>query len=410
MKVSIIVCVYNTKEEYLDKCLNSICTSTLEDYEVLVIDDGSTKDYREIVEKYNPVYVKTENRGLLAARLFGIMIAKGEYIAFVDSDDTVTFNYHAPMLEAAEADDCDIVINDWAFKTEASVATCKGDSTISDSFCVEGDEALKKYTSQCGREQSYFVMWNKLFKKELLRRAKADLEATDAIMQKQVYAEDVLNTFFAFKHAKKVKNIHTGYYFYHLHDEQSVSVSSFLSLVAQVDAMTKTLKTISNNIGNNKYAQEISEDIKSWHEMMARTHYSYAKALKEDGACEYVKSEYKIEKLSLSKAKDSYGYIASGLLGKNFESIDSVMRWIYKKGQDVSVNYDACDEYIAASLSYIEKKKGIKITYSKDAEITIIRKKNSFKERLFHSKFINTLGMTLFPKGSKLRSFFKSKL
>lgn len=410
MKVSIIVCVYNTKEEYLEKCLGSICTSTLEDYEVLVIDDGSTKNYQEIIERYSPVYVKTENRGLLAARLYGIMLAKGDYIAFVDSDDTVTFNYHAPMLEAAENENCDIVINDWAFKTESTVATCKGDSTIVGDFCAEGDEALKKYTSQCGREQSYFVMWNKLFKKELLRKAKADLETTDAIMQKQVYAEDVLNTFFAFKHAKKVKNIHTGYYFYHLHEGQSVSVSSGLGLIAQVDAMTQTLKTISASVGENKYADEILENIKSWHEMMSRTHYSYAKSLKEEGACEYVKATYGVEKPSLSKAKDSYGYIASGLLGKNFEDIDGVMRWIYKKGQDVSVNYDACDKYIASSLSYIEKKKGIKITCSKNAEIVLIRRKNSFKERLFHSKLVNTLGMALFPKGSKLRSFFKSKL
>ena len=102
MKTSIIVCLYNTENKKFEKCMNSICTSTLTDYEVLVIDDGSTEDYTEIIEKYNPVYVKTQNRGLLAARLYGIALARGEYIAFVDSDDAVTFNYHAPMVEEAE--------------------------------------------------------------------------------------------------------------------------------------------------------------------------------------------------------------------------------------------------------------------------------------------------------------------
>ena len=95
MKLSIVVCVYNTKREYFDACLKSIRESTLkkEDYELLVVDDGSSEDYSEIIEKYDPVYVKTDNRGLLSARLYAIMIAKGEYIAFCDADDTVSLNY-----------------------------------------------------------------------------------------------------------------------------------------------------------------------------------------------------------------------------------------------------------------------------------------------------------------------------
>ena len=410
MKLSIIVCLYNTKKELLDKCLNSVCTSTLEDYELLLIDDGSSVDYSEIIEKYSPVYVKTENRGLLAARLYGIMLAKGEYIAFVDSDDTVTFNYHAPMLSVAEKENCDIVINDWAFKTKSSVASCPADTTISGDFCVENDDVLKKYAAQNGREQSYFVMWNKLFKKELLQAAKRDLETTDAIMQKQVYAEDVVNTFFAFKHAKKVKNIHTGYYLYHLHEEQSVSVSSAKALKEQIDAMTRTLDIMKKNIGDNKYKNEIFESICRWQELMSRTHYSYARSLKDDALCEYVKEKYNVEKPSLSKAKDSYGYIASGLLGSNFEGIDAVLRWIYKKGQDVSINYNKNDKYVDDSLACIEKIKGIKVTCFKDAEIVIPKREISLKDKILHSKFVNSVGMALFPKGSKLRTFFKGKL
>ena len=49
MKLSVIVCVYNTEEKLFEECLNSIYTSTLEDFEVVVIDDGSTKNYTEII-------------------------------------------------------------------------------------------------------------------------------------------------------------------------------------------------------------------------------------------------------------------------------------------------------------------------------------------------------------------------
>lgn len=410
MKLSVIVCLYNTKTELLDKCLNSVCTSTLDDYELLLIDDGSSVDYSEIIEKYKPRYVKTANRGLLAARLYGIMIAKGEYIAFVDSDDTVTFNYHAPMLEMAEKEGCDIVINDWAFKTKSSIAYCKGDSTIVSDFVAEGDETLKKFTSQSGREHSYFVMWNKLFKRELLLNSKKDLEKTDAIMQKQVYAEDVVNSFFAFKHAKKVKNIHTGYYFYHIHDGQSVSVSSFAVLKEQIDAMTRTLRIMKENTGENKFKEEIALDIDRWHALMARTHYSYAKSLGEQDACEYVEKMYNVKNPGLSKAKDSRGYMASGLLGNSFEGVDTILRWIYKKGQDVSVNYDKNNKYVVESLEFIEKSKGIKITASKDAQIVIPKMKNSLKNKIYHNGFVLSLGMALFPKGSKLRKAFRSKL
>ena len=410
MKTSIIVCLYNTKKEHFEKCLNSICTSTLTDYEVLVIDDGSTEDYREIIKKYDPVYVKTQNRGLLAARLYGIALAKGEYIAFVDSDDSVTFNYHLPMVEEAEKNGCDIVINDWAFRTSSTVASCLGDSTVNSDFVLEGDEILKKYTAQRGKEQAYFVAWNKLYKRELLLRAKAEIEKTSAIMQKQVYAEDVINTFFAFKNAKKVKNIHTGYYLYHVHKEQSVSVNGAESLKSQVDEMTRTFSIIASSVGENKYSQEITKDINEWKALMCRVHYSYARSMGKEELCGYVKEKYQNENPTPAKAKDSYGYIASNLLGDRFEGVDAVLRWIYKKGQDVSIKYDKGDKYVTDALAYIENAKGIRISYSKDAQLTIPKRKTSLKNKLVHNRFVTAVGMALFPKGSKLRRAFKSKL
>ena len=189
---------------------------------MLVVDDGSDKDYGEIIEKYHPVYVKTQNRGQLAARTYGLMLAKGDYVAFVDSDDSVTFNYHAPMVEAAADGGYDIVINDWAFKTGSTLAYCKEDSTINSQIELENDEILKQFAAHQGRQHSYFVLWNKVFKKDLLLRAKCEIEKTDVIMKKQTYSEDMLITFFAFKYAKKLKNIHTGYYLYHVHDNQSI--------------------------------------------------------------------------------------------------------------------------------------------------------------------------------------------
>ena len=62
MKLSVIICVYNTEKSYLEKCLDSISSSTLHDYEIVIIDDGSTEDYSEILTKYKVKYSKTENK------------------------------------------------------------------------------------------------------------------------------------------------------------------------------------------------------------------------------------------------------------------------------------------------------------------------------------------------------------
>ncbi|MBO7397990.1 MAG: glycosyltransferase family 2 protein, partial [Clostridia bacterium] len=91
--ISVIVPVYKT-EEYLNQCVESILNQTYKDLEILLIDDGSPDRCGELcddfAERDNRIRVfHTENRGVAAARNFGIREAKGEYIGFVDSDDWI---------------------------------------------------------------------------------------------------------------------------------------------------------------------------------------------------------------------------------------------------------------------------------------------------------------------------------
>lgn len=86
-KLSIIIPVYNTPKHLLEKCLES-CKSN-SDIETILIDDGSNIDYGEIIKKYKIKYIKTTNHGVSYARNLGINISEGEYITFLDSDDTI---------------------------------------------------------------------------------------------------------------------------------------------------------------------------------------------------------------------------------------------------------------------------------------------------------------------------------
>lgn len=92
--LSIIIPVYNTLP-YLDNCLNSIINQTFTDWEMIIVDDGSTDGSSVQCDNYSKndnriIVIHTENRGLSSARNSGMDLAKGKYITFVDSDDEIT--------------------------------------------------------------------------------------------------------------------------------------------------------------------------------------------------------------------------------------------------------------------------------------------------------------------------------
>ena len=114
VKVSVIIPVYNT-EKYLEKCLESVCNQTLSDIEIICINDCSTDNSCEILNRCaaNDERIKIinfpENRGAAAARNAGIDAATGEYIGFVDSDDYIDLNFYEKLYIGATTSNADIV-------------------------------------------------------------------------------------------------------------------------------------------------------------------------------------------------------------------------------------------------------------------------------------------------------------
>jgi len=115
MILSIVVPVYNV-EKYLPKCLDSILNQDIdkEEYEVIVVNDGSTDNCLEIAREYaarvpNIVLINQENQGLSGARNSGIRAAKGKYIQFVDSDDYLEPNVEKVLVEKMERENLDVL-------------------------------------------------------------------------------------------------------------------------------------------------------------------------------------------------------------------------------------------------------------------------------------------------------------
>lgn len=120
MKLSIIVPIYKV-EDYIVRCMEGILHQDLEDYEVIAVDDGSPDRSVEILQEYlntHPVesarvrIIRKENGGLSDARNAGIAEATGEYLWFVDSDDTIAENCLGALYKTASAGDLDLLMFD----------------------------------------------------------------------------------------------------------------------------------------------------------------------------------------------------------------------------------------------------------------------------------------------------------
>lgn len=111
--LSIIIPIYNA-ERYLECCLNSVLNQTFNDFEVLLIDDGSKDCSEHICQKYVEKdkrfkYYQKENGGVSSARNFGLDMASGKYIAFIDADDCIHKNYFEYLIKGAVDNGCGIV-------------------------------------------------------------------------------------------------------------------------------------------------------------------------------------------------------------------------------------------------------------------------------------------------------------
>ncbi len=113
-KVSIIIAIYNM-EKYLEKCICSVSNQSYQNFEVIMVNDGSSDTSEEIIDRYvemNPtkfIKINKANGGLSSARNIAIPVATGEYITFLDADDYFDRDYLKELVNKAESEDLDVV-------------------------------------------------------------------------------------------------------------------------------------------------------------------------------------------------------------------------------------------------------------------------------------------------------------
>lgn len=121
--VSVIIPIYNA-EKYIEECIKSILAQTTSNFEIILVDDGSTDDSLNICNKYkneNVIVIHQKNSGVSAARNAGIKAAKGEFITFVDGDDWLEKDALKNMYDFAKKNNADACFCDRYFKNEDKI-------------------------------------------------------------------------------------------------------------------------------------------------------------------------------------------------------------------------------------------------------------------------------------------------
>lgn len=167
-KVSVIVPVYNV-EQYLRKCLDSLVNQTLDNLEVIVVNDGSPDNSQNIIDEYEKKYpslvkgYKKENGGLSSARNEGLKYATGEYISFVDSDDYLELNALQLMYSKAKEKGYDFVACDlrYVYPNKNIVVSCNLNNDI-ENFDEIRKSMINIYPTAC----------NKIYNKKIFEKIK----------------------------------------------------------------------------------------------------------------------------------------------------------------------------------------------------------------------------------------------
>ncbi|QNF26187.1 glycosyltransferase [Metabacillus elymi] len=299
-KISVIVPVYNV-DEFLPNCISSILEQTYKDIELILINDGSTDKSGEIcnefAEKDDRVKVlHNKNSGPSSARNAGIKLAQGEFIAFVDADDTIEPNMYEILLKHSLEHNADIVV--CPFKTinlvnntEAISSIMKDANIIFDKHKIE-----KQIIPSILNNKTYSLMpiFNKLYKKSLFysNNIKFDTEKSHSedarlnftlltIINNLVYIEQPLYNYFIRERDSLTNKIRSDLHIYafdnknflialskkysldryinNIREHFSRVVLSYLQEIVNSDlSQNQKYKIISDILGNEEFKSDLN--------------------------------------------------------------------------------------------------------------------------------------------------------
>lgn len=290
-KVSIIIPVYNC-EKYLKKCVDSILEQTYDNFELLLVNDGSTDNSLEVCKSFKDKRIKVINKkngGASSARNAGLDKASGDYVMFVDSDDFIHQNTVKELYNNLKK-----------YKAEVSICGC---TILRDANVIKkitDEEVIYEYSNidMCkkmqGLDNDYVgdVVWGKLYKASLFKtlRFVEGMMNEDAVLLHELYYN-----------CKKGVKTSKGLYYYCVFDNNSVSRKKFsykhLDNLKAYDLRVQFFK--------DKNEQLYVDALKDYTTNLAFNYYLVKKHLKDKAKLKEMKKTIKNNKNILKKYKIS---------------------------------------------------------------------------------------------------------
>ena len=211
--ISVIIPMYNV-EKYISKTIESVLENDFSDYEIILIDDGSIDNTYSICKEYSQKdkrikLYKQDNKGVSNARNRGIRLAKGDYISFIDADDTISNNYFSTLYNIINDNNLDFVM--CAIKTSDNklLKPFEHDLFICRDNILETLNKTIKYTYPVAR----------LYKKDII------LDNKILFNESISYGEDALFNYSLFHHLNSFGYINKTLYYYNIHQDSLTNLS-----------------------------------------------------------------------------------------------------------------------------------------------------------------------------------------
>lgn len=252
-QVSIIVPVHNAQAT-ISRCVNSIIHQEYTDFELLLVDDGSTDDSGVICDEFAAqderiTVIHKENSGVSDARNLALSKAAGTYLQFVDSDDWISPDATKRFVKTAQENGCDLVIADF-YRVIGKRLSAKGNIDEAGPFSREKYAA---YMMESPADFYYGVLWNKLFRREIVEKYGLRMDPSVS------WCEDFMFNLEYIRHAKVFCAVQIPLYYY---------VKTKGSLASQGMNFSRTVKMkrdvfdCYNNFYKNIFSEEDYEKIR----------------------------------------------------------------------------------------------------------------------------------------------------
>lgn len=215
IKISVIIPVYNT-ESYLGECLNSVLNQTLKDIEIICVDDESTdnslsilKQYQEIDNRIKIINNKHIGEGAASARNSGFLVAEGDYLSFLDSDDYFSNDMLEKTYQKAIEHDADVVLFDGIMFDSNTRRLIETGNIIDYSKLPKKDVFNRKDFQDEIFISTTSAAWSKIFKRTFVLKHNFSFQAI-------YYIDDLLFTFGSLALAKRISVVAEKFIFYRI--------------------------------------------------------------------------------------------------------------------------------------------------------------------------------------------------